>query len=85
MSGGTVYFEDLNRYFSALSERIGALEAQMVLVSEKVGLPYAPASAAVPADVVELARAGKTLDAIKRYRELTGAGLEEAREAVLRA
>jgi hypothetical protein len=30
-----------------------------------------PDGASVPADVLELARAGNTIDAIKRYRELT--------------
>ena len=35
-----------------------------------------------PGEVVELVRAGKTLEAIKRYRELTGAGSDEAREVV---
>jgi ribosomal protein L7/L12 len=32
----------------------------------------------VPTEVVELARAGKRRDAIVRYRELTGAGPQEA-------
>jgi hypothetical protein len=36
----------------------------------------------VPPDVVELARAGKRRDAIVRYRELTGAGPQEAIAAV---
>ncbi|NUP21203.1 MAG: hypothetical protein HOZ81_35085 [Streptomyces sp.] len=33
-------------------------------------------------EVVELVRQGKPLPAIKRYREITGAGLAEAKEAV---
>jgi hypothetical protein len=33
----------------------------------------------VPAEIVELARAGKTLEAVKRYRALNGATLDEAR------
>jgi len=36
----------------------------------------------VPPEVVELARAGNTLEAIKQYRALTGAGLDEARDVV---
>jgi ribosomal protein L7/L12 len=36
----------------------------------------------VPADVAELARAGKSLDAIKRYRELTGASMDEAKAVI---
>jgi hypothetical protein len=33
----------------------------------------------VPDEIAELARAGKTLEAIKRYRALNGATLDEAR------
>ena len=36
----------------------------------------------VPAEVVALARAGKAIAAIKLYRELTGAGLIEAKTIV---
>ncbi|MGP3977309.1 ribosomal protein L7/L12 [Streptomyces sp. 8N114] len=35
-------------------------------------------------EVIELLRNGKKLHAIKRYRELTGEGLKEAKEAVER-
>jgi ribosomal protein L7/L12 len=31
---------------------------------------------------MELARAGQTLEAIKKYRELTGAGFQEAQDVV---
>ncbi|NED35906.1 ribosomal protein L7/L12 [Streptomyces sp. SID8499] len=33
-------------------------------------------------EVAGLARAGRTIEAIKTYREVTGAGLKEAKEAV---
>jgi ribosomal protein L7/L12 len=36
----------------------------------------------VSKDVIELARAGNRLGAIKRYRELTGASLADAQAAV---
>jgi hypothetical protein len=36
----------------------------------------------VPAEVIELKRAGKTLDAMRKYRELTGASAEEANAVV---
>lgn len=36
----------------------------------------------IPADIVELARAGRTLEAIKRYRALNGSTLDEARLAI---
>ncbi|MBL8923074.1 MAG: ribosomal protein L7/L12 [Myxococcaceae bacterium] len=35
-----------------------------------------------PAEVADLLRAGRKIEAIKRYRELTGAGLKEAKDAV---
>lgn len=36
----------------------------------------------VPQEIVELVRAGKTFEAIKRYRALNGATLDEARAAI---
>jgi hypothetical protein len=36
----------------------------------------------VPDEIVELAHAGKTLEAIRRYRALNGATLDEARAAI---
>lgn len=36
----------------------------------------------VPAEIIELARAGKTLQAIKRYRAVNGATLDEARSVI---
>ena len=36
----------------------------------------------MPATVVELARAGNLIAAIKEYRRITGAGLAEAKKAV---
>lgn len=39
---------------------------------------------AIDQDVVTLARAGRKIEAIKRYRELTGVGLKEAKDAVER-
>lgn len=38
----------------------------------------------VPEEIVELVRAGKTVEAIKRYRALNGATLDEARAAIAR-
>jgi ribosomal protein L7/L12 len=44
---------------------------------------YTTAQGPVPAEVVELARSGKTIQAIKAYREATGADLESARAVIL--
>jgi ribosomal protein L7/L12 len=68
--------------FDRVNKRLRAIEEQLALLSEKAGIPYESPSEGVPEDVVELAREGKTLEAIKRYRELTGAGGDEAREVV---
>jgi ribosomal protein L7/L12 len=68
--------------FDRVNERLRAIEAQLALLSEKAGVPYETPGSDVPEDVVELAKEGKTLEAIKRYRELTGAGGNEAREVV---
>lgn len=46
--------------------------------------PPPPAAAPLPADASpeQLLRAGKKIEAIKRYREQTGVGLKEAKDAV---
>jgi ribosomal protein L7/L12 len=53
------------------------------IASQLAGQPVGSGAAAVPEDVVALARAGKTLEAVKRYREVSGATLDEA-QAVIR-
>ena len=46
-------------------------------------MPFAEASASgMPTAVVALARAGNMIAAIKEYRNITGAGLAEAKKAV---
>jgi ribosomal protein L7/L12 len=73
------YSQDL---ISAMGVRIAAVEAQVALLSERAGLPYEPVSSGMPADVVALARSGKKIEAIVRYRDLTGATMDEARDVV---
>jgi ribosomal protein L7/L12 len=73
---------DLQRHFQIVNERFRALEEQMARVSAAAGVDYSPPGAEVPADIVDLARAGKGMDAIKRYRELTNASFEDARTVV---
>jgi ribosomal protein L7/L12 len=41
-----------------------------------------PDATSVSADVLELARTGRKIEAIKRYRELTGVDIAQAREAI---
>lgn len=73
---------DLQRIFGRINERIRAVEEHLVVLSEKAGVPYALPSEGAPKEVIELARAGKTLEAIKKYRELTSADFETAKVAV---
>jgi hypothetical protein len=68
-------------YIQEFFERFQRIEAQLGLVSEKLGIPFELPSDGLPAEVVELARSGDRLGAVKR-RELTNASFEEARNAV---
>ena len=72
----------LQKHFEAINDRLRGIENQVKLLSDKAGIPYELPSAGVPQEVVELAEAGKTLEAIKKYRELTEADFETAREVV---
>jgi hypothetical protein len=72
----------LTSYVDQLFKRLERIETQLRLVSEKVGIPMEVPANDLPEDVVELARAGDRLGAIKRLRELTQLTAEEAREAV---
>ena len=69
-------------YIQQFLERFQRIEAQLALLSEKLGVSYELPSDGMPAEVVQLAHAGDRLGAVKRYRELTGAGFSEAQEAV---
>lgn len=74
--------------------RLALLEQQVRLLSEELGVPCPVFGSdvcrtssdqfegGVPAEVVGLARAGNKIAAIKLFRELTGAGLREAKDVV---
>ncbi|GGR72279.1 ribosomal protein L7/L12 [Nocardioides luteus] len=65
-----------------VSRRIDRLEDKVDLLLKDAGLEAPP----LPRqdEVVALTRAGKKIEAIKVYREATGAGLAEAKTAVER-
>jgi ribosomal protein L7/L12 len=79
---------------SHIDRRLALLEQQVRLLSDRLGVPCptfgsdvgatAPGvfENGVPSEVVALARSGNKIAAIKLYRELTGAGLREAKEAL---
>jgi len=75
----------LQAHFAVTNRRLDRIEAQLKLIAQQSGVAYATyaESLNVPDEVVALARAGKQLDAVKRYRELTGANIDQAREVVI--
>jgi ribosomal protein L7/L12 len=79
----SVYNEmQLSSFVDQIFERLRALEAQMARVSEAAGVPYEAPNEGVPQEVVELVEAGDRMGAIRKYRELTGFGVEQAQEAI---
>jgi ribosomal protein L7/L12 len=65
-----------------LEAKVAKLEALLYTVCDTVGIPYQRPGTGLTQDVVDLARTGDRLGAIKRYREVTGASLDEARAAL---
>ncbi|MFG1792444.1 ribosomal protein L7/L12 [Nocardia sp. NPDC049149] len=80
-----------------LERKIDALNVKVDVLLDHFGIQQLPALPVVPikpapaaahsgagsfAEVDELMAQGKKIQAIKRYRELTGAGLKEAKDAV---
>jgi ribosomal protein L7/L12 len=74
--------DQLQRRFNQVNERFRRIEAQIAILSEKAGVPWEEPAEAAPPDVVALAQAGQTMDAIRRYRELTNADLAQAQAVV---
>ncbi|MFD8981097.1 hypothetical protein [Streptomyces sp. NPDC059564] len=64
----------------ALEDRADRLERRLGLVLDHFGIEE-PEPAGLD-DVRALVRDGRTVSAIKRYREITGAGLVDAKRAV---
>jgi len=67
--------------------RLRQLEEQVERLSAQAGVPWSAAmtpgaSSGVDSDVVALAQGGNKIEAIKLYRQRTGVGLAEAKEAV---
>ena len=66
--------------------RIARLEAQVAFLFEHLGLSPdlsgGGALSSTDAELMRLINDGKKINAIKRYRELTGVGLKEAHDAV---
>jgi hypothetical protein len=84
-AAGEVDWSALLPRLEGLHERLDYIEKYLVELGQAAGYRYAPFSSGLPAGVAELARAGKTLEAIKLYRQLTDASFEQARTAVAKA
>jgi ribosomal protein L7/L12 len=82
MSTGGGSEEDIAAAVQHLSDRIDYIEEHLVHMGRAIGYRYAPMPAGIPPEVVQLAREGDKLEAIKRYRALTGASLDQARGVV---
>ena len=82
MADGDVRWSSLQPTIDRLNQRLDHIEEHLVQMGNAVGYPYAKFTSDVPPEVIELARAGKMLDAIKLYRTLTGASFEQAQAAV---
>jgi ribosomal protein L7/L12 len=66
-----------------LMAQVDRIERQVAKISANLGIPYDyPGNAETPPEVIELAQRGDKKGAVMKFRELTGAGLQEAREAV---
>jgi ribosomal protein L7/L12 len=66
---------------SRLDKRLRRIEHKLDLL---IGHLDVPTDDPALDEVAALARDGRTIEAIKKYRQLTGAGLSEAKEAVER-
>lgn len=63
--------------------QLARLEQKVDLLLKDKGIEYL-AGSGVPSAALEALRAGNKIEAIKLYREATGAGLKEAKEAIER-
>ncbi len=68
---------------TALRQQIVHLEGQVEFLYKHLGVTFVPA-AGLGDDprIIELIKKGKTIDAIKLYRDLNGASLPDANQAV---
>ena len=64
-----------------LQTRVATLEAQMQVLLEHLGVGASPDNA-LERQIIEFIRAGGVIEAVKLYRERTGLGLKEAKDAV---
>lgn len=73
--------------FLSLKSRVNELEDKLQFLYRRLNIDYlAPSSSpALAPQVQDALRRGNKIEAIKIYRELTGVGLAEAKDAIDRA
>jgi len=62
-------------------DRLARLERKVDAILKHLGVSFDPFGD-IPADALAALREGRKVEAIKRYREATGAGLAEAKERI---
>ena len=74
----------INQKLAQVNERLAAIEWNLQRVLGAVNLQWEQpvTDSGIPEDVVALVREGNKLQAIKRYREVTGCGLAEATSVI---
>jgi ribosomal protein L7/L12 len=72
----------LSSFVDQIFERLRAIEKQLAILSEKAGVPYEAVSREMPEEVVQLVESGDRIGALRKYRELTGAEMDAAQEAI---
>jgi ribosomal protein L7/L12 len=65
-----------------LRGKVAALEAKLAFLYKQLNITYVPDADVLNAPVIELLRAGKLMDAIKRYRDIHQTSLAETTTAV---
>ncbi|MCM2420135.1 MULTISPECIES: ribosomal protein L7/L12 [unclassified Streptomyces] len=80
--GAGMLISALERKVDRVERRIRLMERRQELILRHLGIEEVDAPDL--REINELVRQGKKIQAIKAYRELTGAGLKEAKEAVER-
>jgi hypothetical protein len=68
--------------FEAIVQRFERIEEYLVSIGGSGGTPYVPYadSLDIPADVLALVRSGQRLQAVQRYRQLTGGSVDDAEQ-----
>jgi len=74
---------DVDHEISELKRRVTTLESQIAFLLRDLGLEYPePSTWEVPTEIMDLVRRGKKVEAIRLFRQETGAGLKDAKEFI---